>query len=71
MDAFLSQEPIVRMGAFLSVFVLMALWELLAPRRECRVRKGYLAEQSRYCCRGCSPGSCCIPRSSRWRCRFC
>lgn len=37
MDAFLSQEPIVRMGAFLSVFVLMALWEMLAPRRECRV----------------------------------
>jgi sterol desaturase/sphingolipid hydroxylase (fatty acid hydroxylase superfamily) len=29
----LSQEPIIRFGAFAGVFVAMALWELAAPRR--------------------------------------
>jgi len=41
MDMLLSQEPMVRMGAFAGVFVAMALWEILAPRREWRIRKGY------------------------------
>ncbi len=29
----LSNEPLIRLGAFLGVFALMAAWELLAPRR--------------------------------------
>jgi sterol desaturase/sphingolipid hydroxylase (fatty acid hydroxylase superfamily) len=29
----LTCEPVVRLGAFVSIFVAMALWELLAPRR--------------------------------------
>jgi sterol desaturase/sphingolipid hydroxylase (fatty acid hydroxylase superfamily) len=29
----LAQEPVIRLGAFLGVFVLMALWEAAAPRR--------------------------------------
>lgn len=41
MDELLSQEPAVRMGAFAGVFILMALWEVLAPRRDWRIRKGY------------------------------
>ena len=41
MNELLSQEPIVRIGAFASVFMLMALWEVLAPRRERSVRMGY------------------------------
>ena len=41
MEAFLAQEPMVRLGAFASIFVLMALWEILAPRRERHVPKGY------------------------------
>ena len=41
MEVLLSQEPMVRMGAFASIFVLMALWELAAPRRERHVSKGY------------------------------
>jgi sterol desaturase/sphingolipid hydroxylase (fatty acid hydroxylase superfamily) len=31
--ALLSAEPLIRMGAFAGVFALMALWEVLAPRR--------------------------------------
>jgi sterol desaturase/sphingolipid hydroxylase (fatty acid hydroxylase superfamily) len=34
MDEFVfNHEPAIRLGAFLGVFLLMALWELLAPRR--------------------------------------
>jgi len=33
MNAVLSVEPIIRLGAFASVFALMAAWELMAPRR--------------------------------------
>ena len=32
-DMFLENEPYVRLGMFLGVFLLMALWELLAPQR--------------------------------------
>jgi sterol desaturase/sphingolipid hydroxylase (fatty acid hydroxylase superfamily) len=32
-DLLLAHEPIIRLGAFASVFALMALWELMAPRR--------------------------------------
>ncbi|QIT55256.1 sterol desaturase family protein [Aquisalimonas sp. 2447] len=41
MDFLLVQEPLVRMGAFTGVFVLMALWEVCAPRREWSVKRGY------------------------------
>src|SRR5215203_6020021 len=34
MNAVLSVEPIIRLGAFASVLALMAVWELIAPRRE-------------------------------------
>jgi sterol desaturase/sphingolipid hydroxylase (fatty acid hydroxylase superfamily) len=37
----LEQEPLLRMGAFLGVLLLMALWELLSPRRRQEVpRRG-------------------------------
>jgi sterol desaturase/sphingolipid hydroxylase (fatty acid hydroxylase superfamily) len=32
-DALLAFEPLIRLGAFAGVFVLMALWEVLTPRR--------------------------------------
>ena len=32
-DTILAVEPLIRMGAFAGVLALMALWELLAPRR--------------------------------------
>ncbi len=32
-DLMLTHEPLIRLGAFASVFALMAIWELLAPRR--------------------------------------
>ncbi len=32
-QGFLTAEPLVRLGAFAGVLALMALWELLAPRR--------------------------------------
>src|SRR4051794_20511200 len=32
-DTILTAEPLIRIGTFLSVLVVMALWELLAPRR--------------------------------------
>jgi hypothetical protein len=32
-DRLLSAEPVIRLGCFLGVLVLMALWEALAPRR--------------------------------------
>lgn len=34
-------EPIIRLGAFAGVFLAMAAWELLAPRRKLIVGKGY------------------------------
>ena len=41
MNGLLAQEPVVRMGAFVGIFVLMALWEVLAPRRDRSVGRGY------------------------------
>lgn len=32
-DILLAHEPLIRLGAFAGIFALMALWELLAPRR--------------------------------------
>jgi len=32
-EILLSYEPVIRLGAFTSIFAAMALWELLAPRR--------------------------------------
>lgn len=32
-DALLENEPVVRIAAFAAVFMVMALWEVLAPRR--------------------------------------
>lgn len=37
----MAQEPLVRLGMFVGVFVLMALWELLAPRRPLSVARLY------------------------------
>jgi len=34
-----ANEPAIRLGAFLSVFAIMALWEILAPRRRLTVPK--------------------------------
>ena len=36
---FLSHEPAVRLGIFLGIFVLVALWEVLAPRRALRLSR--------------------------------
>jgi sterol desaturase/sphingolipid hydroxylase (fatty acid hydroxylase superfamily) len=33
-------EPIIRLGCFVSILLLMALWEFLAPRRQLSVRRG-------------------------------
>ena len=38
-DLIVDFEPHVRLSAFLSVFVLVALWELVAPRRPLRVSR--------------------------------
>jgi sterol desaturase/sphingolipid hydroxylase (fatty acid hydroxylase superfamily) len=32
-DILLAHEPVIRLGAFAGIFMAMALWELLAPRR--------------------------------------
>ncbi|MBI2736268.1 MAG: sterol desaturase family protein [Rhodospirillales bacterium] len=32
-DILLAHEPVIRLGAFVGIFALMALWELWAPRR--------------------------------------
>jgi hypothetical protein len=32
-DALLPYEPVIRLGAFAGIFAVMALWQLLAPRR--------------------------------------
>jgi sterol desaturase/sphingolipid hydroxylase (fatty acid hydroxylase superfamily) len=39
-DALLPYEPMIRLGAFAGVFVLMAAWELLAPRRHLEFGRG-------------------------------
>ena len=39
MNNLLAIESTVRLGAFLSIFAFMALWELLAPRRELTIGK--------------------------------
>jgi sterol desaturase/sphingolipid hydroxylase (fatty acid hydroxylase superfamily) len=36
----MNHEPVVRLGIFLSVFMVMAVWELVVPRRELRAAKG-------------------------------
>ena len=38
LDVF-AHEPVIRIGVFIGVFALMALWELLAPRRALTVAK--------------------------------
>ena len=40
MSWILNYEPAVRLGAFLGIFVVMALWELAAPRRRLTTAKG-------------------------------
>jgi sterol desaturase/sphingolipid hydroxylase (fatty acid hydroxylase superfamily) len=40
MDAALRFEPLIRLGAFLGVFVAVALWEVLAPRRRAAFGRG-------------------------------
>ncbi len=40
MSWILSHELVVRLGAFLGVFVVMALWEIVDARRQLRVAKG-------------------------------
>jgi sterol desaturase/sphingolipid hydroxylase (fatty acid hydroxylase superfamily) len=39
-NAVLAYEPFVRLAAFIGVFALMALWELLAPRRPQTIGRG-------------------------------
>jgi len=41
MNWLMAQEPLVRAGAFAGVFALMALWEILLPRRILQIGKGY------------------------------
>jgi sterol desaturase/sphingolipid hydroxylase (fatty acid hydroxylase superfamily) len=38
--AALPAEPLIRLGAFLGVFALMVLWEVLAPRRRQTIGRG-------------------------------
>ena len=40
MDNLIEIESSIRLGAFLSIFAVMALWEILAPRRELSIAKG-------------------------------
>lgn len=39
-DISLAHEPLVRLVAFAAVFVVMAAWEILAPRREQKLARG-------------------------------
>jgi len=41
MNWVMSHEPVVRLGVFLGVFVVMAVWELVTPRRRLRAAKGW------------------------------
>jgi hypothetical protein len=38
-NAVTSAEPVIRLGCFLGVLVLMVLWEVLAPRRPQSVKR--------------------------------
>ena len=38
-DLIVKLEPYIRLSAFLGVFVLVALWELVAPRRRLRISR--------------------------------
>jgi len=38
-DLVLANEPLIRLAAFAGVFAVMAAWEMLAPRREQRIRR--------------------------------
>ena len=40
MDNLIEIESTIRLGAFVSIFTAMALWEILAPRRELSISKG-------------------------------
>jgi sterol desaturase/sphingolipid hydroxylase (fatty acid hydroxylase superfamily) len=40
MNTLIEIEASVRLAAFLSIFALMAIWEILAPRRELSIPKG-------------------------------
>lgn len=40
MNWVMSHEPLVRLGFFFGVFVVMAIWELVVPRRQLRTSKG-------------------------------
>lgn len=35
----LAHEPLIRLGAFAGIFAVMALWEVLAPRRKLAIRR--------------------------------
>ena len=41
MTGWLEQEPLLRLIPFVGIFVLMALWEIMAPRRPLKVAKPY------------------------------
>jgi sterol desaturase/sphingolipid hydroxylase (fatty acid hydroxylase superfamily) len=40
MSWILSHEPVIRLGAFIGVFAVMAIWESLAARRQLKAAKG-------------------------------
>ena len=40
MGSIMSHEAVVRLGCFVAVFVVMAMWEIAAPRRRLRASKG-------------------------------
>jgi sterol desaturase/sphingolipid hydroxylase (fatty acid hydroxylase superfamily) len=39
-DAVLAYEPYIRLGAFAGVFVVMAIWEIIGPRRKQAIGRG-------------------------------
>jgi hypothetical protein len=39
--AMLASEPFIRLGAFGGVFVVMAIWELVGPRRQQAIGRGW------------------------------
>jgi len=39
LPSFLEHEPLIRFGAFVGVLIAMAVWELLAPRRQQRIER--------------------------------
>jgi sterol desaturase/sphingolipid hydroxylase (fatty acid hydroxylase superfamily) len=40
-DAMFAYEPFIRLGAFGGVFVVMAIWELIGPRRQQAIGRGW------------------------------